>query len=213
MVVGSVAWAAIPATDGTITACYNKSSGAMSVIDPSVSKCNAAQLQLQWNQRGPAGATGQAGTNGAPGSSVVNTPEPPGSNCAYGGTRFVVGDNPPTFACNADQGDSAKIAALVSRVDSLTADLQNETQTRTAMDAALSQTFSNAVTALNPDDLNALQADIQNEIASTQQELSTTQDAALQSALDRDSKMQQMISNLMKKLSDTAGALTQNPKG
>jgi hypothetical protein len=186
------------------------------VIDPSATKCTPGQLQLQWNQRGPEGATGPAGpagTNGAPGSSVVNTPEPAGINCAYGGTRFAVGGNPATFACSANQQDPANIAALGSRVDGLTADLQNETQTRSAVDDALSQTFESAATALNPDDLAALQAEIQSEIASTQlDELDPTESAALQKAMDREVKMMQVISNIVKKLDDTAQGIEQNLK-
>ena len=67
LVVGSVAWAAVPAADGTITACYSKGSGALNVIDTSVAKCGNGQVQLQWNQHGQAGPEGPAGPQGAVG--------------------------------------------------------------------------------------------------------------------------------------------------
>ena len=67
VVVGGVAWAQIPATDGTITACYNKSGGTLNVIDSSATQCGKHQTQLQWSQRGLPGGTGPAGAQGPPG--------------------------------------------------------------------------------------------------------------------------------------------------
>ena len=76
MVVGGIAWAQIPDTNGVITGCYNNKSGALRVIDTSKTTCVAkTETQLTWNQKGVAGApgaqgaTGANGSNGAPGSS------------------------------------------------------------------------------------------------------------------------------------------------
>ena len=78
LVVGGIAWAQIPATNGVITGCYNNKSGALRVIDTSKTTCVAkTETQLEWNQQGVAGATGATGatgangSNGAPGASGV----------------------------------------------------------------------------------------------------------------------------------------------
>jgi hypothetical protein len=56
--------------------------------------------------QGPTGATGDtgpAGPQGPAGTSTVGSSEPAGSNCAYGGSRFVTG-TAVTFACNGAPG-------------------------------------------------------------------------------------------------------------
>src|SRR4028118_1292135 len=59
-VLGSMtaAQAAIPAEDGTISACYVRSSGAVRIIDASQTSCTSTESAISWNQRGPAGAAG-----------------------------------------------------------------------------------------------------------------------------------------------------------
>lgn len=73
-VFGISAWGQIPATNGTITACYNKSGGALNVIDSTVGKCGNNQTQLQWNQQGPQGPTGPAGPVGPAGPQGIAGP-------------------------------------------------------------------------------------------------------------------------------------------
>src|SRR5262249_22044325 len=58
------ALATIPASDGTISACYGKSGGALRIIDPTVSKCATLEQPLTWNQIGPKGAVGPQGPKG-----------------------------------------------------------------------------------------------------------------------------------------------------
>ena len=86
LIVGGIAYATIPAANGVITGCYNKTSGALRVIDPSNTSCVAGtQTQLKWNQRGTPGAPGAAGAaggTGAPGKD--GAPGAPGSNGSPG---------------------------------------------------------------------------------------------------------------------------------
>jgi hypothetical protein len=59
--VTGVGYAAIPSSNGTITACRD-SKGALKVIDAEAGQtCSANQQPLTWNQQGPAGAPGIAG--------------------------------------------------------------------------------------------------------------------------------------------------------
>src|SRR5690242_6490158 len=61
--LGGVALAAIPDSDGTIHACYQKRSGALRVVE-STGDCRAGERAIDWNQRGPTGATGPQGATG-----------------------------------------------------------------------------------------------------------------------------------------------------
>jgi len=59
--LAGVAYAAIPAANGTITACKDNK-GQLKVIDAeSGQTCAANQQPLTWNQQGPAGANGVSG--------------------------------------------------------------------------------------------------------------------------------------------------------
>ena len=90
IVAGTIAWAAIPAADGTITACYRQRAtltepkGALRVVD-SPSQCTSGETALTWNQQGQPGPAGPAGISGA---------------------RFV----PTSFAMLPDSGDFVQIA-------------------------------------------------------------------------------------------------------
>ena len=66
---GGVAMAAIPSTaTGKITACVNKQSAAVRIIDSQAGKrCKPTEKTVTWNAVGPRGATGPAGPAGAPG--------------------------------------------------------------------------------------------------------------------------------------------------
>ncbi|MBA2460188.1 MAG: hypothetical protein H0V45_00220, partial [Actinobacteria bacterium] len=72
-VAAGVGYAAIPAVDGTITACYRTKNsddgggkGTLRVVD-SAGECEKNEQALTWNQRGPAGAPGIAGAQGPAG--------------------------------------------------------------------------------------------------------------------------------------------------
>jgi type VI secretion system secreted protein Hcp len=65
----AVAIAAIPASDGTIHACYatgGNPSGALRVVDEGVN-CATTEQALTFNQQGPAGPAGPVGPQGDPG--------------------------------------------------------------------------------------------------------------------------------------------------
>jgi hypothetical protein len=61
LIVGGVAWAAIPNARGVIYGCYQKNQGQLRVIDTDQGQnCNPAETPLCWNQAGPlAGHRGQ----------------------------------------------------------------------------------------------------------------------------------------------------------
>jgi hypothetical protein len=86
--LGGVAFAAIPDSNGTIHACFQKNGGAVRVVE-SAAECRSAEQALAWNQRGPQGATGATGPQGIPGSGAG------GSDVAYA----RIGDvNTPGFS-------------------------------------------------------------------------------------------------------------------
>jgi hypothetical protein len=67
-----VAYASIPAPDGTINGCYKNSTGMLITIDSSAS-CPSGYTALNWSQtgpQGPAGATGATGPQGPAGPST-----------------------------------------------------------------------------------------------------------------------------------------------
>ena len=97
-------------------------------------------------------------------------------------------------------------------MDTLTADLQNEAQTREVVDNSFTNMFQDTATALDGERLDALQADVQQQITATQDELSQETELKLQEAMQRDLKMQQSLSNILKKMSDTEQAITNNLK-
>ena len=68
LVAGGVAYATIPDSSGVIHACYQKSGGALTVIDASVTNCAKSQTELNWNVQGPTGAQGPQGPAGAQGA-------------------------------------------------------------------------------------------------------------------------------------------------
>jgi hypothetical protein len=60
--VGGVAWAAIPGSNGVITGCRHNSTGALRVIDAEAgATCAGNETQLTWNQQGPQGPAGIVG--------------------------------------------------------------------------------------------------------------------------------------------------------
>jgi hypothetical protein len=78
LVLGGVAYAAIPDSGGVIHGCYKTSDGKLRVIDSASESCVSGETALNWSQTGPAGATGAtgaAGANGVSGREVVNASE------------------------------------------------------------------------------------------------------------------------------------------
>jgi hypothetical protein len=75
---GIVAYATIPDANGVIHGCYTKSTGAIRVIDDSVTNCTSKETALNWNvqgQQGPQGATGPQGLQGPQGTSGPQGPQ------------------------------------------------------------------------------------------------------------------------------------------
>jgi hypothetical protein len=67
VLAGGIAYAAIPAEDGTITGCY-KANGSLRVIDVEAGQtCTGSEQQLTWNQTGPQGPEGPQGPAGPQG--------------------------------------------------------------------------------------------------------------------------------------------------
>ena len=63
VVGGGAALAAVPAADGSITACYGPLAGYTRIIDPSKNeKCTSSEKRITWSQQGPAGQPGAPGT-------------------------------------------------------------------------------------------------------------------------------------------------------
>ena len=101
VVAGGVAYGAIPAADGTITACYAKSGGAMRVIDVKKGQaCTTSEKVLTLNQQGPigpSGADGAAGAQGQTGPAGPTGPQGvPGAGALFQGD-FVVAPPAPLY--------------------------------------------------------------------------------------------------------------------
>jgi hypothetical protein len=58
MIGGAVAYASIPAPDGTITGCVLKSSGVVRIIDTATESCKSSERTVPWNQAGQPGEDG-----------------------------------------------------------------------------------------------------------------------------------------------------------
>ncbi len=62
--MAGAAYAAIPAQDGTISAC-KKTDGSIRLIDKEAGQsCSSSQQLVEWNQQGPAGPPGPSGISG-----------------------------------------------------------------------------------------------------------------------------------------------------
>jgi hypothetical protein len=74
LLVGGIAWAAIPGDGGVINACYGKVGGVVRVIDVAKGeKCvTTLEVPLSWNQKGQKGDPGLPGAAGAPGMNGSN---------------------------------------------------------------------------------------------------------------------------------------------
>jgi Collagen triple helix repeat (20 copies) len=86
--VGGVAYATIPDTSGVIHTCYSQATGTWRPIDTETNppqKCKSGEVQLDFNQKGPAGPKGDAGPPGPKGDQGLRgadgkdgAPGPPG---------------------------------------------------------------------------------------------------------------------------------------
>jgi hypothetical protein len=101
---GGIAYASIPDSAGTYTACMLKATGTVRLIDRSLppssllSHCTAYETQISWNQvgpqgpPGPKGATGPQGPAGAQGANGDPGPQGPQGDP---GLRGATGDTGP----------------------------------------------------------------------------------------------------------------------
>ena len=96
---GGVAFAAIPAGDGTIRACYETSGplhqqGDLRVIDSSAT-CRRNEQSITWNQRGPQGAPGAQGPKGDVGPVGPVGPTGPTGAAGETGAKGDAGETGP----------------------------------------------------------------------------------------------------------------------
>jgi Collagen triple helix repeat (20 copies) len=73
--MGGLAVATIPNPDGTVTACYQKSNGALRVVDEK-KRCRSGERRLTFNVKGEDGLPGAPGPTGPPGP--TGSPGSPG---------------------------------------------------------------------------------------------------------------------------------------
>ena len=95
----AVAIAAIPASDGTIHACYATTgatpTGAVRIVDEGQT-CATGEQTLTWNQTGPAGPAGPSGPSGPPGDSGTS------GGGSFGGTDTGSGGSDQAGGPSAD---------------------------------------------------------------------------------------------------------------
>src|SRR5690349_17616196 len=92
---GGATYALIP-DGGVISACYNKASGALRIIDAATTACRGGEVALSWNQQGAAGPQGAIGLTGPAG------PEGPAGPAGPEGPAGVPGPAGPTGPAGAD---------------------------------------------------------------------------------------------------------------
>jgi len=104
--VGSIAYATIPAATGQVTACYGtdgfRGQHIVTLLATAASaKCQPGQTLIQWSQTGPQGAPGVPGLNGTNGANGTN-----GTNGTNGVSGYEVvsafgspGGGPVTAQC------------------------------------------------------------------------------------------------------------------
>lgn len=71
VVVGGVAFAAIPDSNGLINACYDNATGAVRLVDAPGNCAKTGETGISWNQTGPPGPPGSPGATGPPGGSTA----------------------------------------------------------------------------------------------------------------------------------------------
>jgi hypothetical protein len=81
LIGGAVAMGSIPASNGTISGCFGKSSQLLRVIDAPKEKCRSTEHAISWQNTGPPGLAGAVGVQGP-----IGEPGAPGSDGAQGET-------------------------------------------------------------------------------------------------------------------------------
>jgi len=99
--VGGVAYAGVPATDGTISACYDKISGQMRIFDAETNApkaCGSKEVAITWNQQGLQGAAGPTGPAGPEGPEGPQGPAGPAGPAGAQGEQGQTGPAGPAGA-------------------------------------------------------------------------------------------------------------------
>jgi type VI secretion system secreted protein Hcp len=115
--VAGIAYSAIPDSGGVYTACMHKSTGAVRLIDPSVStnRCTNAETQVSWNQVGQQGAKGATGDQGLQGKTGTTGPQglkgEPGAS-GTGGSAPIVATVRIDGVKGGDSGQDTTITTL-----------------------------------------------------------------------------------------------------
>jgi hypothetical protein len=91
----AMATATIPAEDGVIHGCFNKSGGQIRVIDESVRDCDSNETELDWNVRGAAGPKGDTGPQGPVGPKGDTGPAWPAGTQGATGPAGAKGETGP----------------------------------------------------------------------------------------------------------------------
>jgi hypothetical protein len=107
LLVGGIAWAAIPDDSGAIHACVGRYGGIVRVIDTAKNeRCvNALEVPLTWSQRGPQGVPGAPGPTGAPGVGPTVVQLAAGDPaCPAGGAAITDAEGSTAYACSGSDG-------------------------------------------------------------------------------------------------------------
>jgi hypothetical protein len=107
----AAAQAAIPDSNGVISACYLKFGGALRVIDSSHQHCATPfEAALQWNVQGPIGPQGPQGNVGPQGPAGATGPQGPQGNAGPQGPVGPEGPAGPQGPAGASGASSATFA-------------------------------------------------------------------------------------------------------
>ena len=106
-VAAASAWAAIPAANGVINACYVKNIGLLRVIDEG-KKCSHIETPLAWNAQGPKGDTGPQGAQGQAGAAGPQGPAGPPGPAGASTVTFAIS---PQAVILAGDGSLTKVVA------------------------------------------------------------------------------------------------------
>ena len=104
LLIGGIAWAAIPGDGGIINACYGKVGGVVRVIDTAKrEKCiTGVETPISWNQQG---APGTPGAPGAPGVSPTVAQLASGDpHCPSGGAAITDAAGSTAYVCSGSNG-------------------------------------------------------------------------------------------------------------
>jgi hypothetical protein len=112
VLAGGIAYATIPDSGQTYTACMLKGIGTIRLIDPSLGgnsllgRCTSLEAQLSWNQKGQPGATGPAGPAGQ--SPAVAQLASGNANCPAGGAAITDANGSTAYVCNGTNGTNGQ---------------------------------------------------------------------------------------------------------